>query len=510
MERSGLSLWSRLNISASRLFRLRIFKETRTQIVFWYVMLIVSFVLASLPATRQQLTANITERVFEDMEEELEEFEELLVESLLRSRTPLETTQADGSESEKIYQVFDDYLEDLIPEDDNYAITIVRGKFYKASSLVLPEVINTDSKLMKYWQGLTDEATNEISVPDPEIGSIIYQAIPINTSNDTLGVFVIAHTSAGEREEALEAWNVVIKVLILLLLVPILLSWFVAGRVLSPLKKFTSAVQSLNESDLTKRIDVKGGGELALLGNTFNEMMNRLESSFTSQHNFIDDAGHALKKTITTIRRHLKLIDNGFPEQKQESMTLVVNELDRMNRLVNDLTLLAKAERPDFLHIETIDLASFTTEIFDKFQAFKGRRWCLESNLAQGKMTGDRQKITQAIICLANNAVQYTRPNSLISFGMNIDYDTVVFWVRDTGRGIAPEEQQIIFERFRKVNNNSRSSRGYGLGLAIVKAIVEAHGGAINLHSEVGVGSTFTLIFPQNFKQKQIKRANNF
>ena len=119
-------------------------------------------------------------------------------------------------------------------------------------------------------------------------------------------------------------------------------------------------------------------------------------------------------------------------------------------------------------------------------------------------MTGDRQRITQAIINLANNAVQHTIIDSLIVFGAKIKGDRVEFWIRDTGDGIVADEQKRIFDRFTRVKNTRRRSEGSGLGLAIVKAVVEAHDGAINLQSKLGIGSTFILVFPLEFNTKKI------
>jgi signal transduction histidine kinase len=167
------------------------------------------------------------------------------------------------------------------------------------------------------------------------------------------------------------------------------------------------------------------------------------------------------------------------------------------------LVLLAKAERLDFLQIETIELTSFVTELFSKLEKLGERNWYLDNAILSGRMTGDRQRITQAIINLANNAVQHTITDSLIVFGAKVEGKRVEFWVRDTGNGIAADEQKRIFDRFARVKNTRRRSEGSGLGLAIVKTVVEAHGGAINLQSQLGIGSTFTLVFPLEFNEKQ-------
>lgn len=290
--------------------------------------------------------------------------------------------------------------------------------------------------------------------------------------------------------------------MLLTILLAFAFGWVAAGKVLSPLKDLSDTAKSISESDLSGRIATQEKGEIAQLGNTFNAMIDRIEVAFDTQRNFINDIGHELRTPITIIRGHLELMDSD-PQSQQETLDLVIDELNRMNRMVEDLVLLAKAERPDFLQIETIELTSFVAELFSKLERLGERNWHLDTMIASGRMTGDRQRITQAIVNLANNAVQHTVTDSLIVFGAKMEGNRVEFWLRDTGNGIAIAEQQRIFDRFTRVKNARRHSKGSGLGLAIVKTVVEAHGGAITLQSKLGIGSTFTLIFPLEFNEKR-------
>lgn len=482
--------------------KLKIYQETRTRILLWYLILMGLFIAITIPAIHYSLVAEVTARVEEDMREELEEFEEELIESLLESRlesdselTPTERANQD------IYLAFDEFVATNQAEDDNYFITIVNGSFYKTNAPFLPREIAPDSQLMEYWQKLTVEQEGEVKVDNPEIGSVIYKAEPIKTTEEVIGVFVVAHLSAGEREEVLSSFYTVVRILLLVILLALIIAWTATGRILAPLGNFSQTLKSITESDLSQRIQIRGQGELAQLGNTFNAMMERIEDSFATQRNFINDAGHELKTPITIIRGHLELMDIDTPDQ-QETVNLTIDELDRMNRLVEDLIVLTKAERPDFLKIETIELTTFMTELFSKMQTLGERNWHLDNQILSGKMTGDRQRITQSIINLANNAVQHTPVDSLIVFGAKLEGDKVEFWLRDTGNGIAASEQERIFDRFARVRNSRRVSEGSGLGLSIVKAVVEAHGGAINLQSKLGIGSTFTLVFPLEFDEQ--------
>lgn len=495
-------LWQNFRAKAERLNQFQIYQQTRTRILLWYLVLMGLFVAIAIPAIRYRLIADVTARVEVDMREELEEFEEELIESLLESniRSDLKQTAAERANRD-IYLAFDKFISTNQAEDDNYFIAIVDGSFYKTNAPYLPKIIAPNSELMEYWQEITVEKEGEVDVNDPKIGSILYKAEPIKTTEEVIGVFIVVHLSAGERQEVLSSFNTVVQVLLLVILLASVVAWLASGRILAPLRNFSNTIKSISESDLSQRIQVRGQGELAQLGRTFNAMMERIEDSFATQRNFINDAGHELRTPITIIRGHLELMEVDTPEQR-ETVELTIDELDRMNRLVEDLVLLAKSERPDFLQIETIELNSFITNIFSKLQTLGERNWHLDNQIMSGKMTGDRQRITQTIINLANNAVQHTVVDSLIVFGARLEDNRVEFWLRDTGNGIAASEQERIFDRFARVKNSRRRSEGSGLGLAIVKAVVEAHGGAINLQSKLGIGSTFTLVFPLEFNEK--------
>jgi signal transduction histidine kinase len=109
----------------------------------------------------------------------------------------------------------------------------------------------------------------------------------------------------------------------------------------------------------------------------------------------------------------------------------------------------------------------------------------------------DRQRITQVVMNLAQNATQYTQERDVIVIGSAVSNGTVRFWVRDTGEGIAAEDQERIFDRFARGSNSDRRSDGSGLGLSIVQALIKAHGGHLELYSRLGEGATFTVILPQ-------------
>jgi signal transduction histidine kinase len=273
------------------------------------------------------------------------------------------------------------------------------------------------------------------------------------------------------------------------------LAWLVAGRVLAPLRGLRDTAQRISETDITRRIDVAGSDEIAELGHTFNAMLDRLEQAFAVQRDFVSDAGHELRTPITIIRGHLELLGDD-PAERRETVAIVTDELDRMSRFVDDLLTLARTERPDFLHPEDLDIDALTEELLAKARALDAdRAWRLEA-AAPAQLRGDRQRLTQAVMNLARNAVEHTGPGDVIALGSSAADGEARLWVRDTGSGVPAAEQQRIFERFARAGRSQRRSDGAGLGLAIVRAIAEAHGGRVELRSSPGAGATFTIVIP--------------
>ena len=496
------------------------FWAARTRILLWYLLTIGFIFVVSIPAFRLVLYERVNTRVRKDLIEKMEIFTELIDEPSDNTgdRADKEVAQAVALlkkadkrlikppvTEEDLGEFFDAFLGHQLSEDDIFLIAIVDGEFRKSNPRATPQVLAADSELIRYWAQLTQPEQDEKEFPDkPSIDSVLYMAKPVLIDGEIAGVFVVAHTTAGERGEVLEAVTAIVQVSAGVLLLALLLAWFASTGVLAPLHSFTQTTRKISESDLNQRISVVGEGELAELATTFNEMMDRLQAAFTSQQEFINDAGHELRTPIAIVRGHLELMDDN-PEEVRETLALVLDELDRMSRFVNDMILLAKAERPDFLRLETVELQSFTEELFAKAQALAQRNWELDS-AAQGQAIADRQRLTQAVMNLVQNATQHTRENDIIGIGSAVSSGRISFWVRDTGEGIALVNQERIFERFARAANSRRRSEGAGLGLSIVQAIVEAHGGKVLLKSQPNTGARFTIILPLELPKKKRSR----
>lgn len=473
------------SVKANPLSQVRsIFWETRTYIFIFYLGVMVVFVGLSVPIFSRLLLNQVDIRVEKELNEELHDFEKLLDE---------QNSTGDKLTRENLPNLFDTFLSLRVPEDDTFLITILDGKFYNSSPIALPQPLQQNSELMNQWVQLTQNQENTYKTDDPTIGNIKYIARVINIDGQIGGVFVAAHTTAGERQEVIASEIIVTKVLIAVLILSLITAWIAAGKILAPLRSLSTTALAISESDLSQRIPVKGSGEMAEVAMTFNKMMDRLEGAFVSQQALINDASHELRTPITIIDCYLEQLTTDSP-QDREIIKLLKDELNRMNRLVNDLLVLAKAERPDFLNREIVEISSLTNELYTKASTLAKRKWRLESQ-GSGRIIADPQRLTQALLNLAHNATKYTTEDDAIALGSSLSEDKFRLWVRDTGEGIDAAHQEKIFERFERDVNGSRSD-GVGLGLAIVKAIANAHGGWVELESQVGIGSTFTIVIP--------------
>jgi signal transduction histidine kinase len=458
--------------------------ETRTRILLLYVVTMLGVFGVSIPVFLYFLSAEVNDRVRDNLAEEVEKFE-----------TAYARWDAATVNTVPGMRAFvDDFLATNLPEDDNFQIVILEGELYRTNSIALPDVISPGSDLFQIWLTLNVEQEATVLSNDPTVGSIIYRTSILEIDDVPVGLFVNAHISAGEQQEALAGVYIFMQVTVGVLAVSLLLAWVGSQQLLKPVQQLSQTAQAINETNLSGRLTVNGSGELATLAKTFNTMMDRVQAAFDTQRNFINDASHELRTPLTIIQGHLELMGDD-PVEQQETLALVMDELDRMGRFVNDLLLLAKAERPDFLAYETISVAPFMDEVFSKITTLGDRAWTL-TNTTTGMIVADRQRLTGAIVNLAQNAVQHTQPNDIIELGSEQANGNVRFWIRDTGAGISPADQARIFDRFARAANTYRKSEGAGLGLAIVKIIAEAHHGHIELTSQLGVGSTFSLIVP--------------
>lgn len=454
----------------------------RARILAAFVVLLLFSTVVSTVALRQILLSRADARTDRNLDQEVEEFRRLVRDG----RDPRDGRPFAGD----VRAIFDVYLSRNVPGTDEDLYTILDSRPYRSSATGEPDpdVVRALAALMPL--SLATRGTIETTH-----GPVRYLATPVRVNGRVRGAFVVTEELRPQREEVDEAVQVAAGVSLAVLLLASGLAWLIAGRIMAPLRELGDTARSIGDDDLTRRIDVRGSDEIAELGRSFNAMLDRLERAFDVQRQLVSDAGHELRTPITIIRGHLELLGDD-PQERADTIAIVTDELDRMARFVDDLLTLARAERSDFLHPGDVDLDALTEELSAKAQALSAERaWSVDA-VAIGRLRADRQRLTQAVMNLARNAVEHTGPGDPIALGSAFDGGEARIWVRDRGPGVPAAEQERIFERFARAGRSRRRSEGAGLGLAIVRAIAEAHGGRVELSSRPGEGATFTVVVP--------------
>lgn len=464
-----------------KFFKRRIFSSVRFRILAWYFLLTTSTVLVSVGITREIFCDVLQNRTEDVLVAEVGKFNRLVEQNVNESPSKIQ-----------LESIVERVLPLHVSARNEYILVLIEGQIFKSNQFPLPDAITRNSQLIAEWKQVSDLTGNELILPD---GPIFYVAKPIKI-NQTRGVVVAILDARADYQTGTQTITLVIKVATVVLTLFFIIAWITAGRVLFPLRQVTETAREITQTDMSKRISVVGNDEIAELSATFNAMLNRLQSAFETQQEFLKDAGHELRTPITIIQGHLEVLKYR-PEKQNETIELVTDELNRMNRLVNDLLLIAKAEQPHFLRIKPEELDWFTEELYFKAQAIVKRDWRLESK-GLSPVAIDKGRLTQAVMNLVQNAIRYTEESDTIALGSAVRDDYAYLWVRDTGVGIAPENQERIFERFARASDGDRYSpgEGAGLGLSIVEAIAGAHNGWVELDSALGTGSTFTIVFP--------------
>jgi len=463
----------------------RLAGDVRLRILASYVILLAFALLVSVLLVRQALLVRLDDRVEHDLAQEVREFRRL------SGGTDPETGMPFGTDVQRIFTV---YLGRNVPGRGEQLLAVPRRGQARYRAAEGADVRIGDTHIDR-WRALTETEQGELQTA---AGDARYTAIPLVLDGRPRGSFVVAHFTAGERDEVAEAVRIVAAVAAAVLLLGSIAAFIAAGRVLAPLREFRDATRSVSGSDMTRRIGVEGSDELADVGRSFNRMLDRLEFAFSSQRDFIRDISHELRTPIAVIRGHLELIAEGGaaePGERGKALTLVTGQLDRMSGFVDDLLLLAKTEQPGFLRLETVSLRDLCEEVIANSRGLAPRDWRLEAD-SRRSVVVDPQRLTQAVMNLVRNAVEHTEEGDTIEVGARVRSDLATVWVRDTGAGVAPDEQQRVFERFERGRASRTGYEGSGLGLAIVRAIATAHGGRARLESRLGEGARFSIELP--------------
>ena len=282
---------------------------------------------------------------------------------------------------------------------------------------------------------------------------------------------------------------------------------FLARQALRPIDTITQTAIAITEAgDLSRRIPTPAArDEVGRLAGTFNRMLDRLEALFRSQQRFTADVSHELRTPLTTIRGNVDVMRRTRAAD-DASLDAIQGETDRMTRLVGDLLLLAQAEAGLPVRRERVSLDTLLLDVYRQIKLIANGVSVAIGDEDAVSVLGDPDRLKQLLLNLADNAVRYTPPGGSVTLGLKRDDGWAQLSVSDTGPGIPPEHVPHIFDRFYRIDK-ARSRRastgsdalggGAGLGLSIAQWIAHSHGGRIEVRSEVGKGTTFTVYLPE-------------
>ncbi|QGQ20441.1 HAMP domain-containing protein [Cellulomonas sp. JZ18] len=332
------------------------------------------------------------------------------------------------------------------------------------------------------------------AVTDWRVAVIPVRPADATTAADGTTVLVLAYDRTAERGAFVGIFGTYAAVAAVAAALVAVVGWVVAGRLLRPVRLLGRTARSITDTDLSARLPVRGNDDVAELTRAFNAMLDRIQAAVGAQRALLDDVGHELRTPLTVVRGHVELMDTADPADAQETRELVLDELDRMGRLMDDLLTLATVGSPDFVRFAPHDVGALTDTVSGNVRPLGRRRWGVEAR-AEGTALVDAQRLTQAWLQLAANAVKFSDEGSTILLGSRVVDDHLELWVTDEGVGIAPADVGRVFERFARADEDDERP-GAGLGLAIVAAIAHAHGGTADVVSTPGRGSTFTVRVP--------------
>lgn len=386
-------------------------------------------------------------------------------------------------------------MQRTLPADDEGMLGLRGGEISWTASDAVEVRLEDDPELVSWAQG--HFAGDSVRLETVSTAQTTYRAIavPIRFDNDTApSMLLLAFDYSAQLARLNSSFLSYGGVGLGVMGVVGLTGWVLVGRLLKPLRTLQSTAAEISGTDLNGRVPVSGQDDVAELASTFNEMLDRLQESFSSQRQLLDDVGHELRTPITIVQGHLELQDAQDPADVREVQEIALDELDRMRLLVDDLVTLATSSRPDFVEPRPVEVGVLTRDVLGKATQLGQRVWTLD-HAADVTVPLDGQRITQAWLQLASNAVRYSGDGSKVSLGSQELDGQLRLWVRDQGIGIRAEDREGIFQRFGRGSNSTRAE-GSGLGLNIVTAIVSAHGGTVDVQSAPGIGSTFFMDLP--------------
>lgn len=368
----------------------------------------------------------------------------------------------------------------------------------------IPKLSNTDYIQVLNQYGNLERSYKLVKDDNNNLHLVMWRKIgPIDSPSGLIQL----STPVQDVEEILEREiYIYIGVSILILIIGAILGATVFNQTLNPLSNMTNTLEQINVNELHTRLPEDNGQlEIDKLSNSFNNMLERIETSFEKEQyikekmrHFVSDASHELRTPLTSIHGFVEVLLMGAAKNENQlnlALNSILLESERLTKLVNDLLMLTKLDQQASVEMNTENINNVIEEVFHQLQILSGKRKIQLQLVDNINANINRDQIKQIIFNLTQNAVRHTDENKgIITISTGIEDTFAILKIADNGTGISEEHLNQIFDRFfRSESHRSREHGGYGLGLSIVKSIIDAHKGRITVESKLGVGTTFTI-----------------
>jgi two-component system, OmpR family, sensor kinase len=331
----------------------------------------------------------------------------------------------------------------------------------------------------------------------PDAGKLRVLTRPVVRAGRTVATVSVGESLAAVQQAQSGVVSAFLLAGSLVLVAAVALGAVLATRLVRPLREMAATAAEIDAGDLSHRIHAQGPrDEMRVLADAFDHMLDRLEDAFARQRAFVADASHELRTPLTVIRGQLEVLARqehaDLAEVRRTERTARV-ELVRMERLINDLLVLARADEGVLVSPREVRLEPFVEEVRDGLVETADRRFELAGH-PSGTVRADPDRLRQALYNLLGNAIEYTRPGGLVRLVVEPRDGTVELAVEDDGPGIAVAERDRVFDRFHRAD--AHRGPGAGLGLSIVRAIAEAHGGSVAATASPEGGGRVAMTLP--------------
>lgn len=328
--------------------------------------------------------------------------------------------------------------------------------------------------------------------------------VPLQTSRGPVGILQVAIDLTLVDITLRTLAFVLVFLLIIALIIAAVISFIMTRQTLGPLMTVTEFAKEITETnDLTRRIplnDKQKDDEVGQLIFSFNETLGKLDQILKSQNQLVADISHELRTPLTVIKGEVGLMKK-YKQYDIDSLNSIENEVDRLTRLVGNLLFLSKAEAGEYpLDKKSFSLDELLCEVMHHIHTLAADRLDVSIlEMDQVEVVGDRDRIKQVLLNLLGNAIQYTPDGGKITVELINDIEFALIKIKDNGPGISKNDLNKIFDRFYRAEKSRtrRQTTGFGLGLSISQYIVELHQGKIEVASEVGVGTQFSVYLPK-------------